>query len=529
MMKRHLIIRILLVFLYLPLVFSFLRAGTGLPFDVPLDGFTDANKEVQFSFKDYCNGNFQKSYTASLDASHPLKGVLTRTYSTLNYHLFKTGSGVIGKNDDIFEENYIKSELAIGEKYDYSTPEKQEEMKCFVEKLELLQKKLERFDKKLYVYITPSKANFCREDIPDRYLAVAPRQQVNPADTFRKYMSDTDIPCLYVRDMKDALEYPAFYPTGIHWSRTFEQLVTLRVIRDLGALTGKDYRTFGIGQAEHSREPFDRDADVYELLNLWEKPDHDYYKYKLIPIFPDEIDKMRVLMYGDSFGQGIRKDFIELSYMETLYYVNYKNYILDLKGRFTELHKDFANLDWKYYLDSSDIIVIQMGECLIKDYTLGFVDYMNDYLETYSPDTAASETMTYLAPGTDSEWNQEAMEGFYDRESGHVWMSPSARLYLDQKALSEEGLEIRYTVPNELFSTMDKMKVHIYVNGKKIQVQEYSAPQDEVLYIRDLPETENNVCELTFLCSGAYCPSELGISKDSRKLALKMTYVGKIR
>ena len=245
---KKLIIGAFLVLLYLPVGLAFIADHSSFPCDVPLKGYTDAAEKPKLTASAFWDGSYQSGYTAWYEANLKPRGVLTKTYATIQYNCFNLGNRPIGKNGDIFEQAYINSELCIDGWADYSEPEPWLEMSEYVNKLQTCQKKLEGFGKYLYVYVAPSKADFHYDNIPDQYTALANEDAIRGVDAFRQLLSGTDVPYLICADFKDRLRYPAFYYSGIHWSRTFEQETSAYLVKEFARITGKKYRNICLNE-----------------------------------------------------------------------------------------------------------------------------------------------------------------------------------------------------------------------------------------------------------------------------------------
>ena len=182
-------------------------------------------------------------------------------------------------------------------------------MKSYIYQLESVQKKLEKYDKKLYIYIAPSKADFEYNDILNKYKKIQDQEIIKPVDFFEQEIRHTDLKYKVCKDEKDNLEYPAFYTTGIHWSRTFEQTISQQIVDELSKITGKNYRKIILGNVVESDKPYWRDADVYDLLNVWNNiKNTTYYEFEEEREEKESYDKMKILIQGDSFGQGLIHD-----------------------------------------------------------------------------------------------------------------------------------------------------------------------------------------------------------------------------
>ena len=384
---RKIIIWIFLVIIFVPITLSGMKIFTDFKFDVELLGYINSVEKLDLSVDTLLDGTFQSNCGTWFEEHMALRGVLTKTYNTIRYKAFYLGSRPIGNNGSIFETMYLEEELAIGV-FDYSIPENVEKIQNMTDHFNSVNEKLKKIGKYLYVYIAPNKADIYPEDMPDKYVALSQPGAANVADLFREKISATDVPYMICSDMADELEYPAFYPTGIHWSRTYEQRISQKIISDLSELSGGNYRNLYFTGVESSKTSFWRDTDVYEMLNLWmNPPDVDYYQYTVETTEPESAMAMNILLMGDSFSQGFKKDIDDNIAQDSVYLIYRNIYVEHPDGTNYRLDGNWDNFDWQSYLDRTDFVVIEIVEPEIINSTYGFIDYLDSYLDGYVPAT----------------------------------------------------------------------------------------------------------------------------------------------
>lgn len=354
-------------------------------FDVDLLGYTDVIDRPNLTRESYASGKFQKDCASWFESKLKPRGIMIKTYGTIRYNLFNLGNEVIGSNNDIFQENYITTEFALASAYDMANADSSARVDGYVAALEETRQKLETMGKTLYVYVGANKAEFHSENVPRKYREMKPEGSVNITDYFRSGLGQTAVPYKICSDLKTELVYPAFYPTGIHWSRTFEQTVSSQIIAELSDITGKNYRDLILGNVRESKEPFWRDSDVFNLLNVWNRVDCTYYEYEIEKDNADVYDKMRFLIVGDSFALGLRTDILSTYPDEEVYTIQYDQYIQMPDGSRNELNHNWETLDLQYYLDNTDVIILGFTEPNIVNCSDGFIQYLNAFLDTYQP------------------------------------------------------------------------------------------------------------------------------------------------
>lgn len=509
----------------LPVMLMAIKALFLIDVDVELNGYTDSVEEQELTFKSFISGEYQSSAAMYLDEQMPLRGVYTKTYNTVRFNLFNEGKRPVGKDNYIYESNYINSELSIGKDDDFSSENNLKKMNEFIGHLSSVQQKLNNSGKDLYVYVIPSKAHVFSDKIPQKYVVLKNDNKPYIADLFREQIAATGIKTLFCEDLLDELEYPSYYPSGIHWSRTYEQVSSQRIVNDLAELTGKQYRNITFTDVEESSTPFWRDADVWELANIWNKLEGTFYQYSTVPSEYDYFEKMRILIYGDSFVHGLRKDILEILPEDEIYYVNYDNYIMDSDGQITVLDHDWSNLDFQYYLDNTDVVVVEMVDSMIKDCTLGFIEQLDAALDSYVPNKA------YLS-SFDSffieDYDMSDTFGVYERGGEYAWTKKEFSFTLQSSGISDNGLLIRYGIASQIIDKMGVDTVTFYVNGQKMAEKSHTEAGTYELYLS--PEMLNSNDEHIYTIFGkssySFVPKEIGQSEDSRELAIQIKYVG---
>lgn len=265
--------RVVFLLLYAPALLWGIHQVTGIEVDVPLDGFTDAVATPTLNLQSIADGSFQSASAKYIETVIPLRGVYTKTYNTLQYGFFRLGSPnaqvKIGGHNTIFGSGYLEAALSIGDAFDFSSLERVSALEETVAHMVSANQKLETVGKHLYVYLAPGKPELYPEDVPAKYPPMGNPDSPTALETMTALLKDTDIPCMFCEEFAEDLEYPAYYPTGIHWSRTYEQTVSQRLISEFSALTGKVYKNLQFTGVEESNTPFLRDVDGYSLLNIW--------------------------------------------------------------------------------------------------------------------------------------------------------------------------------------------------------------------------------------------------------------------
>lgn len=389
--RQIVLIVLFLLAIFIPCILGLFSQATGRNVDVPLKGYTEEIEDPKLTGKSWMDGSFQQKASSWTQEMIRPRGLMIKTYNTLNMMLFLKKNGmIVGKNYDLYETRYVEAELGLTAEDDFADPENDAKLTTYVESLERLQQKLKKVGKTLIYYVGPSKASAWPEDIPDRIKA-SDRYPLRAVDAIRAKLEKTEIPYLICADLKEELNYPDFYPTGIHWSRTYEQTASRKLIEMIREASGKNYRNIILGDVEESSDPFDRDNDLLDLANVFYRPKITYYQYRTKQEDLQEYDRMRIMIQGDSFSLGLRKDLIENDPEAEVFHVTRDESVGDRDDRFLVLYGDWGKMTWKEYLDRTDVIAIEAAEPLINAYSFGFVDELTKALDDYVPDKTGGD------------------------------------------------------------------------------------------------------------------------------------------
>ena len=534
-MKKTTVI-IIVGMMIVPLLLSITAKYSNLVLDVPLSGFSEDKAKPVFSLECFFNGDYQHSYLPWFEQNLKPRGVLTKTYSSLRYNLFDMGNNdvILGAGKDIFATGYVSGELCINGGIDYSDPRYQEEMQLCVNKLQQLQDKLREFDKFLFVYIAASKGNFNYTNIPKRIRDVAPEGRITSTEYFSKLIADTTIPHIICRDYKDQLEYPAFYPTGIHWSRTFEQIISSKIIEGISQASGKQYRQLLLGEANESTKPIGRDDDGYSLQNVWNPiRGITFYEYAMSREDKADYDKFRLLIQGDSFSEGIIGDIRRTFQFQDIHYINRCAYYQAPNSQITPF-ESWESLDLSSILDGVDGVIIEATEPELQYYFSGFVDYLLSFLESYVPRPAMHPCVQELDLNRDEVWdalNSGAVAGLYGKDSNYTWTEPSCLINLQNDTFDKNGLELEFEVPEALFAiNADPATVEVYINGHRIYRNVFFGQWKGQVSINPnefkVISAKDAIYEMEFFCNKSFVPNQVGIFEDNRDFAIKLYYIG---
>lgn len=525
--SKKIIVFFFVFIIFCPILLAFFHFATGIKLDATLNGYFDAVDAPELTMSSYIDGEYQPEYEEWLNDSLLPRALYTKIYNQIEYSCFDLGSRVIGKQNNIFEREYVEDALALDE-FNYALPDKQAELTAYAEHLVNIQNKLQKYNKHLVVYFTPSKAVSEVQDIPASYKARQTSDSIRAIEYLQTLLDQTDVPYLDSHDLLDTHRYPPFYSTGIHWARPIEQETSIALIDLLKEVSGKDLRNIELTSINTSNQPFWRDTDVYDLLNVFSPyPDLTYYEYGTKRQYPDVYEEANILLQGGSFAQGFLKDYSELYTNDNISYINYGYYVMDEFGR-TQTLDAWTDLDLGAYLDQADFVVIELQEAAIVKYSSGFAAYLDEYLDSYIPGKTASETYSANLDGSE-QTGLEHSKGYFSFEDGYAWTKQCSSVTLENNNLATKGMTIELTVPEYILYD-GETTLNVYVNKQKIDTLSVSAPGTLTLdYDSDIFADNTDIYEIEIYCDSSFFPKEIGLNDDSRELSLLIHYIGEKR
>jgi len=230
---------------------------------------------------------------------------------------FKGDSGIaIGKAGYLYEIPYMQEYLGVsGSVYTQVTDEGMQEM---VDKMEYIQKELEKRGITMLYVITSSKASAYADYIPEHYknsITTVPNY-VRPIDRLRPMLAASEINYLdsaeYYKEIGLLVTFPK---TGIHWNALASFESTAKLIQMYGELTGeKTVELFarGVLSTNYAPSGFNNEQDIFNILYNRVDPkykeaaikDDAYYSPDIV-IDNQNAPKLNVLVQGGSFAHSI--------------------------------------------------------------------------------------------------------------------------------------------------------------------------------------------------------------------------------
>jgi len=359
--------------------------GSLIDENLTLSGVTSTATKQPFSIETAMDGSYQSSLNSSVENNFSGRKALIKLRSQLLFSLGKESPNnnvVIGKDNYLFESGYILTELGISRVTDPNY------FADLMNKLIQLDQILEKNGKELYLFITPSKAYFCKDKIPDVYLKGSDDVlETNDYTEFLRYLKETDLHYFdsrsYIESLQgEDIEAPIYYPTGIYWSSSYGYRAA-KAFSEYISETGK----WTLGKIAIDESPCESpvwpDADLYQSLNLIAEPKNVQYFTNKITVV-EEGQHPNVFVRGGSFlGQSINGLIQAGLFGKDVHFEN-NYYFLDRYSTTNTLQSFTAYDDFHEMpelLAESDIIILEVNEAAISNMSFGFLDYVLEHAE----------------------------------------------------------------------------------------------------------------------------------------------------
>ncbi len=524
-MLKKFYLSIFSVIICMPLFLLLLGKAVNKKLDVILNGYTETAQYTDFSFSDYISAEYQKNFEEWINSEIGLNGVITKTYNQLQYSLFNKTKEVALKNDNIITTYFIQDVCKIG-KYNFSDADNRDAMSDYVQHCLSVQKKLEQKGKYFLIYTAPDKAEFYYNDIPQKYIEFGDENADRAIDCFQKLIQGTDLNYFDAGDVisKYDEDVPIFCTSGIHWTRPVEQEISNEVIKQLEALSGKRHRTMNLGELTESDSVVWRENDLFLLANLLQRnKEGRFYQYSVKREYPEQYDKLRILMQGDSFGDGVREDIFNYYKSDDEYSLFYCMNAFEADGTGYAINS-WEDVDLERILNSVDYVVVEANDAALADYSSGFVEYLDSFLDTYEPKEYIKDDYSSAFDPT-VQCGLQYSRGLYGYEGNYAWSGDDCLLKIRNEKFDRNGINIRLTIPQVI---CEDGKIYVYINQKLSKVIDCDVEEEKDIYISP-SEFENiydDYYEIEFFSTNSFTPNDYGYPNDFRQLSFQLNYLG---
>ncbi len=338
----------------------------------PLNGAITELEDPYFTKESWLDGSYQKKQQDYLNENFGFRNVFVRLNNELNFRLYNEINAknvILGKDDYLFEENYIltyKGKDFIGS----------QQIEEKVNKLAKLKDTLNAKGIDIMVLLAPGKGSYYPEFIPDKYQPTV--RSISNYEVYRRKLKEAKINLLdaqqWFRDMKKLSPYPLFPKTGIHWSAYGEFLVVDSLMSYISTLSNSYHMPrYIIDEIEVTSEMKKRDNDIEKGMNLLfdiSNVDMAYPKYHLKS---DSLTKSpRVLSVSDSFYWGIYNMGVARDVFNEGQFWFYNHQIFQ-EGQPTRYVQE---IDVLKEVEKHDLILLIATDATLYKFAFGFIDQL---------------------------------------------------------------------------------------------------------------------------------------------------------
>ncbi len=305
---RHNLIWVVLIILILPCLFGLMVMIGGpnailkwMKSDYKLLGFTQNETPPPFDLNHVTNHEVQKYLEEWVTKKLPMRSLLVRINNQIYYSMFERSHAynshlIIGKSKQLFEKTYIDT-------YCRQLKSDLSQLTDWADKLKELNVFFEKQGKTFIYVITPSKAEYMPESIPDRYQCknIGVSSHIKMIESLlqeRKIRFVNGSELMFTA--KDKYGIPMFPQGGIHWNALGATLGANAIIETIN-LAGRVTLNPILFDYVMKNEASGNDRDLLSLLNVMH-PNTNYlvpkvhYRNTLIPSKP-----IKAVCIGGSF------------------------------------------------------------------------------------------------------------------------------------------------------------------------------------------------------------------------------------
>ncbi len=376
MKLKKIIENVLLTFFFL-VVIAYPWVATFLGVENNLSG---AEEKVEFSFEnidDYIIQNF------------PGRELLVRTKNQLLYSLFDVSpnSSITKIEDTLFSTETLNYYFHRLHKVDNS------EVNTLVEKLSKFNDICKEKGKKLLIILTPTKPRYYDGILPfaddvimlyENNKLTANYDNLLPYDKISAALKNTNLNCFdsinYIDNHRSDMlggKVPLFYKSSHHWSIYKSNLIGLALHEHIRKTMDIKLPRMTITASPSDVAVFP-DADLFNVLNIYDKPNEQFYE-SVIDYKDFDNDNLNFTIQGGSFLGGLLFPQSTISVFGKVFHIENKNLLYNnykdhcAFETYDELNEKFGLIQ---HLKKTDVFILEINELNVYNATFGFLDYL---------------------------------------------------------------------------------------------------------------------------------------------------------
>ncbi len=360
---------ILLVFILLILIFPAFQQATGLIRVEWLKGSIDAVESDSLTLKSWLSGDYQDQNEKYQNDNFGFRNAFIRLNNEISFDFFKKALAngvIIGKENYLFEENYIKAYYGT----DFIGKDSIEHR---MKRLKFVQDTLSKLNKDLVLIFAAGKGTYYSEFFPDEFVT---KKGITNYEYHLKWAKSLHINYIdfnsYFLKNKKTTKYPLYPQYGIHWSKYGMCLAADSIIHFIEKKRSIDMNTIYWDQVD-MENPKEEDYDIADGMNLIFKLGSFKMGYPQLKFenSPQKI-KPNLLVISDSYYWGMYNFGISQVFDKShFWYYNKEIYPETFSSPLAPLDVDLNN-----EINDHDVILLMSTQATLPDLGWGFIERM---------------------------------------------------------------------------------------------------------------------------------------------------------
>lgn len=338
----------------------------------PLKGSFALTEKPDSIQDNWFSGEYQLQYEKYFNENFGFRSFLVRLNNQIAYTLFnvaKANGVIIGKENYLYEENYIKA--YYGE--DYIGQEKIQEQ---TDKLKKIGTILKALNKDIIVILAPGKATYLPEFIPENY-------NLKKVTNYKGYLKEFDKNNIHYLDfnkwftqMKTSTKYPLYSKCGIHWSKYGEFLAGDSIVSYIESIRQIKMPRFVLDSVVVKQVNQDGDYDIGDGMNLLFPIETYPMGYPIYHLEEDSNSiQPKVLFVADSYYWGMFNTGFSKSIFNNGQFWYYNQQIYPDSY---EKPINVSDVNIREEVEKNDVIVLLSTDANLYKFPFGFIDQLHD-------------------------------------------------------------------------------------------------------------------------------------------------------
>lgn len=337
----------------------------------PLGGAVSKPENVYFSLKGWLDGTYQEQKEKYLNETFGFRNEFIRTNNQIAFSLFdkaKANGVIVGKDNYLFEENYIKAYYGTDFIGEDSTEHR-------MERIAFIADTLSKLNKNLILVFAAGKGSFFPEYFPEKYKTEKKRTNYETHIKLAKQLGISYIDFnKYFLENKNKSQYPLYPQYGIHWSYYGMTLAADSIIHYIEKIRSIDMPNLYWDKIEMS-QPKETDYDIADGMNIKFLLRSFDMAYPQIHYESDSgKTKPSVLVISDSYYWGMFNAGISNVFSNSHFWFYNKQIFPDSY----ESPKETSEINLKDEIDKHDVIIILGTEATLPNFGWGFIENVYD-------------------------------------------------------------------------------------------------------------------------------------------------------